>query len=256
MGFIIRRLSMKNILSLFLIPLFLFGCGARRVTVKTIAYSNNNAIRNILKEKNKSFAIDGTPYSDKVKQNNDLLATEELKKKISLMLEKKEYKIEKNIHNADYLLLFNYGCKAKNVSYDVPLYIPGQTYTSNATFTNSRGFYGGEYKQTTSTPGSFCYVPEQYTIFTKFINFYVYDKTGIQHITTNNKILPPHIWYGSSIGSDKYDDLRTYLDFLLISIFKLFGENGERSDYMDEDNESVDLLRKQMSGEIPPESDQ
>lgn len=227
--------------------LFLSGCGARRVNIKTTTFSDSNVIPNGF-EKKKSFCITGGSYVEGVKQNNDELETKELKKKISLMLENRDFVVTES-NSADYFLLFNYGCKSDTISYNALHYIPGTTYTSNATYSGSRGYYG-QCNATTTSSGSYIYLPTQQTFFTKFLCFYIYNKEGQQQMLKDNTIPSQHIWYGLSVGVDGYADLRYYLDFLLLSMFNSFGKSGTVNDVIAEDDESMISLREQIAGKI------
>ncbi|MDR3549931.1 MAG: DUF4136 domain-containing protein [Candidatus Babeliales bacterium] len=233
-------MKIRNLMIIaFTIPamILLSGC-ARRINIKTTAYADSKVIPYGFGT-NKTFYLEGESYADGVKQNNNALETKELKNKISTMLENKGHSVTES-NRADYLLFFNHGCDQQTVTYDVLRYMPGPTLTSNSTVTGTAGgrYFNSQYQNTTTTPGTFYWAPEQRTYFTKGLGIFIYDKKGSEEI-----------WKAYSVGVDEYNDLRTFLDFLLIPIFNLFGKSGEINNTMFEDNESVDLLRKQMSGE-------
>jgi len=227
----------------FLLALSLLTGCARKINIKTTAYTDPRRLSHGF-EKKKSFCLAGVSCADGISQNNDELQTKELEKKISIMLENKGYLIEQSKF-ADYFLIFNYGCKAETITYNALKYLPGPFCQTNATLTDSYGYYG-HYNQTTSS-GSFFYVPEQCTYYTKFLRFYVYDKSGGQKLVDNPEGPGEHLWSGLSYGVDEYADLRTYLDYLLVSMFNLFGGSGERTDIMYEGNDGVKNLRQKMA---------
>jgi len=228
----------------FLLALSLLTGCARKINIKTTAYTDPRRLSHGF-EKKKSFCLAGVSCADGISQNNDELQTKELEKKISIMLEDKGYLIDQN-KLADYFLVFNYGCDAETIRYNSLKYLPGPVYKTDATLVDTFGYHG-HYNQTTTSSGTYVYVPEQSIYYTKRLSILIYDKAGAEKCAKNPQAPSPHVWSGSSRGVDEYDDLRTYLDYLLVSMFNLFGGSGERTDIMYEGNDGVKNLRQKMA---------
>lgn len=219
------------------------GC-VRRIQVHTNTYLDSKVISNGF-VKNKTFAVFGDSFVDGVRQN-DVLATKELVGKIKVMLEASGFEVTEN-SMADYFLLFNYGCQSHTYTYNALRYIPGQTYTSNATFINQYGYYG-QCNKTTTGSGSYTYVPEQRIVYYKFLSFYIYDGAGWEKVIQDQKVSSSHVWFGTASGIDEYADLRSFLDFLLVAMFRVFGSSGTIDIGIYENDGSVKLLRDAVKG--------
>lgn len=235
-----KKISAQFLLSVCCVVV-LSGCCGRRISIKTTAYSDVHALPCGFRM-DKSFRLEGGSTVDGVKQHVDELEVKELAQKISVMLVNRGYRVTHDA-SADYCLRFNYGRKKGTESYQELKYIPGKTYKTNTTVIGTSGL--NNYDQTTTAPGQFVFVPKYYSVFTKFLDFRVYDKKGWEQ-SKNEKAPSQHIWYGSASGTDQYDDMRTYVDYLLVSLFGMFGGNGNRETTVCEDNKSVTSLREQM----------
>jgi hypothetical protein len=234
-------MSLKK-LSLFLLSLLLLpACMRREIRVATNSYADATFIPNGF-VKGKSFAVSGGSYVDGIEQKNEM-QTKELTKKVSLVLDSEGYSVKQNLNQADYCIIFNYGSKSETKILNMPIYIPGQTTTSTGTVSGVRGYYG-QYQQESATSGTYIYMPEEYTFYTKFLCFSVYDAKQCQSSRGGEK-MPPQIWYGQVWNVNEQSDLRSYLDFLLIQLFKSFGKDsqGTITSSIYEDDESVAWLR-------------
>jgi len=222
--------------------LFLSACMKRKIYIKTSAYACSESIPNGFLQ-NKSFTLVGDSYVCGVKQSDCELQTRELKKKMSLVLKSKGHSVIED-SGSDYFLVFNYGSRGETEVRNSLKYIPGETINTTGSLTGIYGYYG-QYNQTTHSSGTYIFVPEKFNIYLKFLRLYVYDAKQYSKLSHTNT-MPPQVWSGLAIGKDGYADLRTYLDFLLIHLFDLFGKNGEVIGEFSEDDERVIWLRQEM----------
>ncbi len=238
-------MNKKMLISLLpLCLLVLPGCWGRKINIRATAYADSTALPYGF-EKQRSFCIDGASSIDGVKQPVDELEIKELSKKISHMLVNNGYRVAQH-GAADYCLRFNFGCKRGTQTYNSLKYVPGKTYKTNTTVIGTSGL--NNYDQTTTAPGQFVFVPEYYSVFSKFLDFYVYDKKGYEQITKNDKAPSSHVWYGHTESTDECPNMRTDVDYLLMAMFESFGENDSFETSIPEKDKSVKLLREQMFG--------
>lgn len=197
--------------------MFLPGCFKKKIKVLSTGYADTSVIPNGFRY-NKSFAV--APCDTDGTQKNEL-QTKEVEKKVCVALEDQGYTISP-LDTADYCLLFNYGCESDTQTQQVLKYIPGTTYTTSGNVNTTYGYWGG-YNETTTSSGSYAFVPETYTFYTKSLSFFVYDAKQCLKIKTNK--MPPQIWNGSAWNVDQNPNLRTCLDFLIIRLTDLLGQN-------------------------------
>lgn len=215
------------------------GCIRQPIRISSTSYADTTKISNGF-SKDKSFAVASIPSADGAGQQNEL-QSKELEQKIAIAMNHNGYHIE-NSASANYYLLFDYGIKAETKTLNVAKYIPGQTVTSTGSLSGTYGYYG-QYNQLSTSSGTYVYMPEDHTFFTKFLNFYVYDANECK--TSSKNKTPPQIWQGTAWNIDEYGDLRAYLDFLIVHLVRIFGKNsvGTITNDMYGDDQSVALLR-------------
>jgi hypothetical protein len=232
---------------LLFIPLifFLSGCCQRKVKIARSAYANTEYVTNGF-SKHSSFIVLPSPS-----ESDDTLLGKEVGKKISIVLQDNGYSTVKQKKDADYCLFYAYGMKSETRTINELKYIPGETITTTGTVSGAYGrcnnySYYGQHQQQSRSSGSFIYVPEQYTFYSKFLTCHIYDKKNNKKTVLNKK--PENkslLWYGAAINNDLSVDLRSTLDFLIISLLDLLGINTQEIDTvtMYEKDERVTSLR-------------
>lgn len=168
------------------------------------------------------------------------LFSDEIRHKIEKILESKGYLIAHDTSKADYGVFFDCSISSEAGTITVPRYIPGQTQTTKG---NVYGSYGNfaSYNQTTQSSGTTVYIPQDYIYYIRTLQVSVYNVDRLQ----NHKLELP-IWSGSAVSSGENGDLRTAIDYLLVSTFDHFGKSTgkivQRS--LKTEDEAVVRLRK------------
>lgn len=208
---------MKNKFLLLVASILLFSsCGKDTgIRITTNTFANKEIIPNGF-EPGSSFTINA-------KQKGDSLFIDEVKQKIATLLKEKGFKVK--TLNADYKLNFSFAMEKSTHTRDVPVYIP-----------NYGPWYYYNYSPYYQYGYNVAYVPEQYTLFNKILLIEVYEK-GLW----KNKA----IWQGTAHSYEKNSDLRDAIDYLLVTVFKHFGQNTSKNikSRMEENNEDVNKLR-------------
>ena len=205
-------MKFNTIKSLLLLLILLPACG-HKICIKHNAYANTKHIPQ------------GFPYFSsftvETVNHDDPMLSQEITHKIEHMLQKNGYCIQHE-SKAHYYVLFDYHMKRTKKTIPVEKYIPGKTIISHGSeLVNGRAKL---YQEETQTPGSWIYVPEEHTFFTKSIIIQVYDA---QHYRTGSK--PTPIWQETANCCDENGDLRDSLDYLLVTAFKYFGKNTQKN---------------------------
>jgi hypothetical protein len=197
--------------------------------------------------KEDSFMVSGGSIVNGIEVKSEL-QTKELTKKVNIILKKLGYQVANCLQDAKYCILFNYGLTSESKILNTTKYIPGTSVTTTGSLNGIYGYYG-QYKEQSQSSGTYILVPEEYTFYTKFLSFHVYDANAM-HIALedakNSELkLPPVIWHGFTQNIDQGADLRLYLDFLCISLCNLIGKNtpGTINTYIYEDDEVIIWLR-------------
>jgi hypothetical protein len=219
---------MRQLITLFLsigVLTCLPSCVKRTISISGTTYADTSAIPHGFSKKN-SFAV-ASASSEDAKLGQGKLQTKEVEKKIAIVLKKRGYQVNQS-QNADYAIVFNYGKKSETKVINVAKYIPGQSITSTSTLSGTYGYYG-QCNQHAYTSGTYVYMPEEYTFCTKFLRFHVYD---LKQYVLSQKYnffgkaqTPPHIWEGVVWNVNTSEDLRSYLDFLIIRLVSILGKN-------------------------------
>ena len=224
------KLWPKVILIIMILPLFC-SCGKRIEKITINSFTNPKKIPNGF-SKESSFCV--IPA-----KNNNQLFEKEISQKIKTILQDQEYAIKEQ-KNANYYLTFIYGIKSSTHIINVPKYVPGQEQTIQGNIYGKYGWYGGYTEQSQST-GSIIYVPEEYTFFNKSLFIKVYD-ADLYRKTKNEDL----VWEGSAISCGESSDIRKFIDYLLMSVFRYFGKNTQKNIHLDtySEDKNVDWLRK------------
>lgn len=219
----------------FLISGFLFlsilvlipGCGKQPIRVSQQIFANKDKLPHGF-SKNKKFVIAGGKYLiNNTEQVNSLFSVE-LEKKLNLALSNEGYfltPLAEATDETDYIIAYKYGIRArKEVAYE-PQPVYGSLLASS----------------TSAIYNTVTYVPVERTYYTKFLEIIVGDLK--QYIATGKVTTP--IWQAEAWIVDECNDLRTNLDFIIIQLTKMFGQDSAgtiNSDLFD-DNKSVGWLR-------------
>lgn len=210
---------MKPKISLFLLVLVALmpGC-MHRVYVSSNTYADREELPH-------GFPL-GSTFTIKAKaspSHNEMLS-KEIKHKISNTLQELEYTVIKE-GTPDYYLSFSYDMTAKTELVQVPVYVPGPSQTTLGTVHTHNGYQGGavQYQETTQTSGTWTYVDEERTTFTRSLSMQVNTKNPFTQAKESNQV-----WQGSAVSCGDTGDLREIVDYLMKSIFKNFGLNTNR----------------------------
>jgi hypothetical protein len=154
-------LAMKkrlNLIILFIPLLLLCSCGKQTLSVTSRTFADSQLIPN-------GFPVCSSFCILPAGNQNQLFA-KEVTRKITLLIKKEGYEIADQ-QDADFYLFFSTNIESFTGTTNVPLYIPGQTQTTNGSVYGYRGAV--QYQQQTQSSGSFTYVPQQYTVFNSSI---------------------------------------------------------------------------------------
>jgi hypothetical protein len=213
--------------SLFLsLVLLLPGCCQRQIKISRSTFADTEQIIDGFSE-HSSFIL--LPTSE---ENNNELLDKEVGKKIATVLKDNGYSTVKQVKDADYCLFYTYGMKSETRTINELKYIPGQTIITTGSASGTYGHLGncgyyGQHQQQTQSSGTFVYLPEQYTFYSKFLTCRICDKINGTKPPLKGKSEDTALWYGAVVNDDPNGDLRATLDFLIISLFDLFGENTQ-----------------------------
>ena len=199
--------------------LFLGSCGkdtGMRITTNTFA--NKEIIPDGFK-KNASFSVSA-------KQKGNELFSKEVSQKIATILKDKGFTVKAN-GNADYTVNFSFGMEKSTHTRDVPVYIPdyGPWY-----YYDYCPRYRYRYRIT--------YVPEEYTLFNKIL---------LVEVSKNGFLKKKAVWQGTAHSYEEDSDLRDAIDYLLVTVFKHFGQNTQKNitSNIEDNDESVKKLRQE-----------
>lgn len=182
----------------------------------------------------------GSKFFVKSANKDAKLLEKEVIYKIENILKSLGYDVVRDVKIADYCLVFNLGIEGVKCSRSVPVYQPGETSIKRGyTHTDGHKCQGlgcsscvnngknksecVEYEETITTPGKYIYVKEDYIDYHKDLHIEVYD-ANLYRLTKKQEIL----WSGTSHKACESGDLRVYLDYLLVSVFKFFGISTKR----------------------------
>jgi len=171
--------------------------------------------------------------------------SKEMTQKIDQMLEDRGYDVV-SANKADYYLVFKTSMTSAESTVCVPIYTPGSSQTTTGNVYGSRGH--ASYSETTKSSGTTDYVNQSYTYFIRGVGLHVYDA----HTYRKHK-KEDLIWSGIAISSGSNSDFRDVVDYLLVSVFKYFGDNTKKSVSMtiSADDERVEKLRSNLGDIIP-----
>lgn len=207
----INKSYSKLIILIFLVPLFC-SCGKKIEVLNISSFVDQKKLPDGFSGASSFFVV-----TDKKK---DPLFEKEICQKIEEQLDNQNYIIE-DLEDADYYLTFTYDITSTTSVVNVAKYIPGETTVTSGSIYGQYGWYGG-YTEQSQSSGSIVYVPETYTSFNKFLFVRVYDadlyrKTNVEDV----------LWEGSVISCGENNNLRTFINYLLQSLFKCFGKNAQ-----------------------------
>lgn len=196
-----------------MIILILSSCGKQIVSITNNSYADSQAIP-------QGF-LDGCSFFIMPAKNDNQLLSKEVSQKIATIMVNKGYVIDTE-KNATYYLTFNFDMQSSTQTINVPRYIPGQTQTTQGNIYGYRGGYAG-YQEQTQTSGSVVYVQREYTFFNKTLIIRIYNAKVYRETKTEDLI-----WEGSASSCGENSDLRLFMDFLLLSVFRYFGKNTQQ----------------------------
>ena len=239
----ISNLKKRLKLTLLFVPLLLLcSCGKQKLLITSNSFADVQAIPN-------GFSKESSFFVEPMKTDNQLFS-KEVSRKIEIILQEKGYSIE-TAENADFYITFNFDMQSKTEIINVPRYIPGQTITKQGSaYGSTSGRIGSlhgsshgnaNYEEKTQSSGSITYVPQQFTYFIKAISIQVFDAK----LYRENK-QEIQVWAESSVCSGGNCDLRSAIDYLLLTAFKYFGKNTREfvTTTQNYNDKEVELLRK------------
>lgn len=147
------------------------------------------------------------------------LFSDEIRHKIEKILENKGYLIAHDASKAEYGVFFDCSISRETGTRTVSHYIPGETQTTRGSVYGSYGNFAS-YNQTTQSSGTTVYIPQDYIYYIRTLQVSVFNVDRLQ----NHKSELP-IWSGSAVSSGENGDLRTVIDYLLVSAFDHFGKS-------------------------------
>lgn len=221
------------------ILLFVPGCMQENVRINSNAYADRDVIpHGFPKGTSMVIAQGGCLNEERVGAE---LQTKELKKKLQILLQANGFNVinpEAQINESAYFIVFTYGSEHETKTLQVAKYVNGPS-----EFTTGISNLLGNYSQQKTTTGSYVYVPEEHTYFTKSLTCYVFSANNLENFKQNGKA--EYIWKGQTYIVNENSDLRPYLDFLLIQLMNIFGKNtmATITTSMKKDNKSVACLR-------------
>jgi hypothetical protein len=202
------------------------SCGKQNIFITNNTYTDAKKIPHGFPN-NASFVV--VPM-----QNENQLHSKELSQKIETILENKGYNLQ-NKDKADYYLTFNFEMNSSKKVTKVLKYIPGQEQTTKGNIYGKDGKRSG-YKEKTTTPGTLAYVPKESTIFNKTLTIRVYDGNVYRKIKKED-----FVWEGSANSSGQESDLRSFIDYLLMSTFRYFGKSTKKNIEIKTNTEDKDV---------------
>lgn len=160
----------------------------------------------------------GTSFCIVSKNNDNVLFSKEIERKIVNFLQNSGFEIDDSI-NAKYALLFDFAISSSSQIVNKAKYIPGQTQKTSGSISGTLGEHT-LYKENTETSGTTVYVPETQIIFERKLTINVCDNRSFKDQTTE---IP--IWSGLFVSTGMNSDLREVMDYLLVPAFENFGKN-------------------------------
>ena len=199
--------SFLILLLILTISALLTSC-ASRYYVSTNAFVDSKVIP-------KGFSK-GSSFAILAPKKDNALFSKEVTLKIESLLKERGYTVANQSH-AKYLLSFDFSISSSTETVTVPLFIPGQTHSTQGSVYGSYGNFAN-FNQTTQSSGTTIFVPKTYVIFTRKLGITVYENKLLKWGKTDEPI-----WAGNSISSGQNGDLREVMNYLLVSAFKHFG---------------------------------
>jgi hypothetical protein len=168
----------------------------------------------------------GSTFFIKFAKKDDQLFAKEVAYKIENMLNSMGYSSVKDINEADYCLVFNFDMLGSKHTRDVLRQEPDKVATKKVYSCQGRRACDKnlEYEERIVTPGEFFYVKEDYILYKKELFIEVYDSKLYRDTKKQEQL-----WGGYSSKSGESADLRSQIDYLLISAFKYFGRSTKRN---------------------------
>lgn len=146
------------------------------------------------------------------KNNENILFSREVEKKIATLLEQDGFKIE-HASTAQYTLLFDFAISSFSEVVNTPKYIPGEKQKTTGNVSRSNGTYT-EYEESTESSGQTVYVQETHVFFKRTLT-----------IEVRNKHSEIPVWTGDFMSTGSSSDLREVMDYLLVSVVEYLGKN-------------------------------
>lgn len=220
---------------LLLVP----GCIQENISIHSNAYADRDVIPHGFQKGSSMVIAQGACLNEE--RVGAELQTKELKKKLQILLQANGFNVinsEVQTNESDYFVVFTYGSEHETKTLQVAKYVSGLS-----EFTTGLSNLLGNYTQTKTTTGSYVYVPEEHTYFTKSLTCYVFTANNLENFKQNGKA--EYIWKGQTYIVNENSDLRPYLDFLLIQMMNIFGKNtmATITTNMKKDNKSVAWVR-------------
>lgn len=147
------------------------------------------------------------------------LLEDEVRRKLEHLLAEHGYE-SRPLAESDYVLFAFFSIDSGNTATGArPVHSPGGIATTDVY--SSTGQWA---TATTYYPGSTSYVPYSYTYFTRFLGLGLFDKDrwlAAGEDETERAL----VWRASTVSAGRDTDLRSVIDYLLVSTFEHFGED-------------------------------
>ncbi|MCX6262583.1 MAG: hypothetical protein NTY95_17420 [Bacteroidia bacterium] len=217
--------------------LILGGCG--KVSLTSNSFADTSSIPYGFPAGSSFFVMFTHTDSELISQNIATMISNEVSQKIADLLKHKGYTIANSYEHSDYVLVFRLGMTSFKTIVNIPIYIPGQTQTTNG-YINDRYGYAGNYHEEQTTSGTFIYVPQEKILFNRTFVAQVYNAKSFRE-----KKEEKQIWIGYTASVGENADMRKMVDYLLLSTFRYFGKNttGNINSEMNYKSKEVEDLR-------------
>ena len=167
----------------------------------------------------------------------------EVQRKIEVLVRGRGFEIA-GLDEADYILSAFFAIDTGNTATGSRAVYQGGGTSTSYVYTNT----GQWATVTTQHPGTTSYVPYSYTYFTRFLGVYLYQKERWL-ASEEDDLADAIVWRATTTSSGSSSDLRSVVDYLLVTTFDHFGEDtGKRKrKTLSEDDRRVRQLREETS---------
>ncbi|MFQ5804976.1 MAG: hypothetical protein ACE5I3_00850 [Phycisphaerae bacterium] len=191
------------------------SAGCAQVDVRLTAYLSSSVPFPGPGEENPIGIVVAAPHAQS-------LLEAEVSAKLAKLLRERDYTLAPP-EQAAYLLSCSFSIDpGRTATRMVPVHRPGRTY---------RTYYYGPYRtytvRTTTVPGYTRYVPERYTVFTRYLNLSLI-KLEPPTQRPEGELNGPPAWECEAYSPGQSTDLRWIVNHLLLAAFDCFGKDTDR----------------------------